>query len=59
MNCKCGKPVEWTDWNYFTVRGYRTRENKCSCKIPQFQSEPVTKDKRLFWEAVRPETEKK
>ncbi len=59
MTCKCGKPIEWTDWNYFEVPGYRTRENKCECKEPHFRAEPFSKEKKLLWEQFRPDPDAK
>jgi len=54
VKCKCGLDVKWSEWNYFTHRGYKTRVNLCHCQEPSIQSQPFSKEKKAFWNAMIP-----
>lgn len=51
--CACNKPVEWTEWNYFEVNGYRVKHNKCECQRPMMRAEPFSKEKKSIWNKIK------
>ena len=48
---RCKISFSWSDyeWDYFMVKGYRSKQHKCQCGNSPSLHEPFGKDEKAFW----------